>query len=249
MLQQPFSLAEKVILVTGASSGIGRETAIACSRQGATLVVTGRNIERLSETVSMLDGEGHISIQANLTDDDQPDDLVNALPRLDGVVCNAGMADPLLLRFTEKEDVDKTLDLNAKSVIHLIRLLVQNKKLNRAASVVFISSINGNKCAYIGSSLYAASKAMLSGFMKAAALELAVNGIRVNSVEPGMIDTHLLKDSAVSEEELEKDRLKYPLKRYGKPEEVAWAVVYLLSDATQWMTGSAVVIDGGYTLQ
>ena len=85
--------------------------------------------------------------------------------------------------------------------------------------------------------------------MKAAALELASKGIRVNSIEPGMIETGLLKGGNISQEELDKDKQKYPLKRYGKPEEVAWAAVYLLSDATRWMTGSSLVLDGGYTLQ
>ena len=115
--------------------------------------------------------------------------------------------------------------------------------------MVYISSINGNNCAYIGSSIYAASKSALIGFMKAVALELAPRGIRANSINPGMIETDLLINGNIGAEELETDRLKYPLKRYGKPEEVAYAAVYLLSDATQWMTGSSLLIDGGYTLQ
>jgi len=141
------------------------------------------------------------------------------------------------------------LNTNAVSSIQLTRLLVKEKKLNRNGSIVFTSSINGNKCAYIGSTIYAASKAMLTGFSKALALELSPKGIRVNTVEPGMIETDLIKDSAISAEELEKDRQKYPLKRYGRPEEVAAAVVYLLSDVTKWMTGTQLLIDGGYTLQ
>lgn len=246
---QPFSLECKTILITGASSGIGRAMAIACAEAGATLVITGRNSERLTETLLLLNGDGHSMCVADLTKEDDLSALVAFVPKLDGFVSNAGIATPLMLQFVEKADVDETLTINAISVIHLTRILLQEKKLNKAASVVFTSSINGNRCAYIGSTLYAASKAMLTGFMKATALELAPKGIRVNSIEPGMIETDLLKDGNVSQEELEKDRLKYPLKRYGKPEEVAWAAVYLLSDATKWMTGSSLLMDGGYTLQ
>jgi len=244
-----FGLNGKTVLVTGASSGIGRAIAIVCSQQGAKMVITGRNVERLNETLSLLTSDGHMAIVADITNETDLNQLVERVPKLDGFVSNAGIAQPLLLQFTEKENVDSVLNTNAISVIHLTRLLLQNKKLNKGASLVFTSSINGNICAYIGSSIYAASKAMLTGFMKATALELAPKSIRVNCVQPGMIETDLLKNSLISNEELEKDKLKYPLKRYGKPEEVAYTVVYLLSDATQWMTGSSIVLDGGYTLQ
>jgi len=244
-----FRLNGKTVLVTGASSGIGRAIAIVCSQQGAKMVITGRNVERLNETLSLLTSDGHMAIVADITNETDLNQLVERVPKLDGFVSNAGIAQPLLLQFTEKENVDSVLNTNAISVIHLTRLLLQNKKLNKGASLVFTSSINGNICAYIGSSIYAASKAMLTGFMKASALELAPKSIRVNCVQPGMIETDLLKNSLIPNEELEKDKLKYPLKRYGKPEEVAYTVVYLLSDATQWMTGSSIVLDGGYTLQ
>lgn len=246
---QAFSLKGKTILITGASSGIGRAMSVACAEAGALLVITGRDSMRLSETLQLLSGEGHTMCVADLTKEEDLTSLVDFSPKLDGFVSNAGIANPLMLQFVEKTDVDQTLNTNAISVIHLTRMLLQQKKLKKDASVVFTSSINGNRCAYIGSTLYAASKAMLTGFMKACALELAPKGIRVNSIEPGMIETDLLKDGSISQEELEKDKLKYPLKRYGKPEEVAWASVYLLSDATRWMTGSSIVIDGGYTLQ
>ena len=246
---QAFSLEGKTILITGASSGIGRAMAVACAEAGAVLVISGRNTERLSETLHNMKGDGHSMCAADLTKEEELAALVDFVPKLDGFVSNAGIANPLMLQFVESTDVELTLNTNAISVIHLTRLLLQEKKLKKEASVVFTSSINGNRCAYIGSTLYAASKAMLTGFMKAAALELAPKGIRVNCIEPGMIETELLKDGNISQEELDKDKLKYPLKRYGKPEEMAWAAVYLLSDATRWMTGSSLVLDGGYTLQ
>ncbi len=245
----PFSLLNKTILVTGATAGIGRAIAVECSRVGAKLIITGRNEERLKETLEMLTGEGHLFIIADLIVSSDLDKLVELVPKLDGLVNNAGIAKPLVLQFTEKDDVDEVLGINALAPINLTRLIIQQKKLNKGASLVFISSINGNNCAYIGSSVYAASKGAVTAFMKAVALELAPRGIRANAIHPGMIETDLLQSGTIGNEELETDRQKYPLKRYGKPEEVAYAAVYLLSDATQWMTGSSLLIDGGYTLQ
>lgn len=245
----PFSLIGKTIMVTGASSGIGRAIAVVCSQMGATLIITGRNVARLSETFSMLDGVNHHQFVADLTRQVDIEQLIKTLPKLDGLVSNAGIAKPLVLQLTESEDVSEILNINAIVPIHLTRLILHNKKLNKGSSLVYISSINGNNCAYIGSSIYAASKSALTGFMKGIALELAPRGIRTNCINPGMIETDLIKSGSISEEDIEKDRLKYPLKRYGKPEEVAYAAAYLLSDATRWITGSSLLIDGGYTLQ
>jgi len=245
----PFSLVGKTVLVTGASSGIGRATSVICSQMGAIVIITGRNEVRLSETYEMMEGNDHIQIAADLTNYEQLSKLIERIPKLDGIVNIAGIANPLVLQLTETSDVNEIMQINAIVPIHLTRLVLQQKKLNKGASLIYISSINGNNCAYIGSSIYAASKSALTGFMKGVALELSSRGIRANCINPGMIDTDLLSSGSIGQEELEKDRLKYPLKRYGKPDEVAYAVVYLLSDATQWITGSSLLIDGGYTLQ
>lgn len=245
----PFSLIDKTLLITGASSGIGRSIAIVCSQMGANLIITGRNLVRLTETFDLLEGENHQQFCADLTNQNDMQTLVESLPKLDGMVSNAGIAKPLILQLAEAEDVDEVIQINALAPIHLTRLLLQYKKLNKSASLVYISSINGNDCTSIGSSLYAASKSALTGFMKGVALELAPRGIRANCINPGMIQTDLFKTGNIGKEEFEEDRLKYPLKRYGKPEEVAYAAAYLLSDATQWITGSSLLIDGGYTLQ
>ena len=113
---------------------------------------------------------------------------------------------------------------------------------------MFISSISGIKVSYIGNSIYSASKGAINGFCKGLALELAPQQIRVNTVIPGMVETNIVSGGEVTQEQMEADKQKYPLKRYGKPEEVAYAVVYLLSDASSWVTGSNLLIDGGYTL-
>ena len=244
----PFSLVGKTILVTGASSGIGRATAVSCSKMGAKLVITGRNENRLIETFHLLEGTDHQMFCADLVQPNELEKLIDLLSKIDGFVSVAGIANPLVLQFVEKEDVTNVMEINALVPIHLTRLLVQNKKLNKGASLVYISSINGNNCAYIGSSVYGASKTALTGFMKGVALELSPRGIRANCINPGMIETDLLKSGNIGEEELEKDRQKYPLKRYGEPEEVAFSAVYLLSDAARWITGTSLKIDGGYTL-
>jgi len=248
MSENLFTLQNKTILITGASSGIGRAMAVLCARQGAQIIISGRNVAMLNETFSMLSGDNHQIVSADITVEADLKSLVNDIPKLDGFVSNAGIAQPLLIQFAEKEDVEKVLNVNGIAAIQLTRLLIQEKKFNKNASIVFTSSVNGNRCAYIGSTIYAASKAMLTGFSKALALELAPKGIRVNTIEPGMIETDLLKDGTISADELNADKLKYPLKRYGKPEEVASVAVFLLSDATKWMTGSQILIDGGYTL-
>lgn len=245
----PFDLTNKTILVTGASSGIGRAIAIACSQMGASLIITGRNAKRLSDTLNSLKGQNHQHIVADLINDIDLNALVHSLPKLDGVVFNAGIIKSMILQLTEDEDVNDTIRINELGPINLTRHLLQQKKINKGASLIYISSINGNHCAYVGSAIYAASKAALNGFMKGVALEMAPRGIRANCINPGMIETELYRSGAISEEDIENDKQKYPLKRYGKPEEVAYAAVYLLSDATQWITGSSLLIDGGYTLQ
>lgn len=245
----PFSLDGKTIFVTGASSGIGRSISVICSQMGAQLIITGRNSERLNETYTLLQGDNHVQLQADLNNIIEIGKLISALPKIDGFVCNAGIARPVVLQQAEESDVNDLVSINALAPINLTRLLIQDKKLNKNASIVFMSSINGNQCSSIGNSVYAATKSALTGFMKGVALELSHRKIRVNCINPGMIETDIFTGSAIGTDELEADKRKYPLGRYGKPEEVAYAAVYLLSDAAQWVTGTSLLIDGGFTLQ
>lgn len=243
-----FSLKEKTILITGASSGIGRAVAQQCAAAGATCIITARNEERLSATFESLSGEGHLYILADLSKSESTESIVDQLPKLDGVVSCAGIVETKMLKFTGEDDLLRLFNTNAFSSIRLIRTLVQQKKLKKEASIVIISSISGVKCGYLGGTLYGATKGALEGFTKATALELAPQKIRVNTITPGMVETSLLKDSEIDSELLEIDRQRYPMKRYGNPEEVGYSAVYLLSDATKWMTGTSLLIDGGYTL-
>ena len=244
----PFTLEGKTILITGASSGIGKAVAQECAAAGATCIITARNEERLTATLSSLDGEGHQYMLADLSNSESIEAIVEQMPKLDGVVSCAGIVETKMLKFTEEDDLLRLFNTNAFSSIRLIRTLVQQKKLKKEASIVIISSISGVRCGYLGGSIYGATKGALEGFTKATALELAPQKIRVNTITPGMVETSLLKDSEIDSELLEADKLKYPLKRYGNPEEVGYSAVYLLSDATKWMTGTSLLIDGGYTL-
>lgn len=248
MSKSIFSLEDKTILITGASSGIGRAAAQECAAVGARCIITGRNEARLNDVYNSLPGSGHIMYTADLTDCRQIDSLVEQLPPLNGIVCCAGVVETQLLKFSSDIELIKIFETNTFSVIRLIRELVKNKILVKEASVVIVSSVSGVKCGYIGGSIYGASKGALEGFVKAAAIELSSKKIRVNTIVPGMINTSLLKESSIDDELLKADMLKYPLKRYGEPKEVAYSAVYLLSDATKWVTGTSLIIDGGYTL-
>jgi len=247
-MQNPFSLEGKTVLITGASSGIGKAAAQECAAAGATCIITARSYERLFTTLSVLEGEGHQILLADLSNLNEIETLVEKLPKLDGIVLCAGVVETKILKFTDDDDLQHLFNTNAFSSMRLIRALIQQKKLKKEASIVIISSISGVKCGYLGGSIYGATKGALEGFTKATALELAPQKIRVNTIMPGMVETLLMKDSEIDRELLDADKQKYPLKRYGNPEEVGYCVVFLLSDATKWMTGTSLLIDGGYTL-
>lgn len=244
----PYSLKGKKILVTGASSGIGKATAIECSKLGATVIVTGRNEERLKATYDQLEGESHVMIVADLTDEEAMKFLVKGIETLDGVVLCAGIANSIPVQFATKKKFDEIFATNFFATAELLRLLVKGKKMSKESSVVAISSIGGNYSFDIGNGVYGASKAALSSWMKFAALELAPKKIRVNCVSPGMTRTSMTTAGTLTEEQLAADEARYPLGRYGNPEEIAWAVIYLLSDAAKWITGTDIVIDGGITI-
>ncbi len=247
-MYNPFSLAGKTILVTGASSGIGRATAIECSKMGATLVITARNEERLRETLNQLEGTGHQMIIADLADEEQLNNLVDRIPILNGLVNNAGIIITTPLAFVKKHKLQQVLDVNTIAPILLTQRILKTKKITNGGSIILTNSISGNKVGSAGNILYSTSKGAIHGFMLNAALELAQKNIRVNEVQPGMIETHILDSGVISDEEFEIDKKRYPLGRYGQPEEVARAMVYFLSDASSFCTGSSLVIDGGFTL-
>ncbi len=244
----PFSLQNRTILVTGASSGIGRTTAIECSMMGAHVIITGRNQVRIDEVKHELNGTGHLGVIADLTQEDQLMNLVDQLPIVDGVVLCAGQGTVVPFKMADRKKINPIFEINYFAPVELLRLLIKKKKLANESSVVFVSSIGGVNSITIGNSIYGASKAAFNSAMRFCALELAPKKIRVNSVCPGMVNTSLIKGGAVSDEQHQADMLKYPLKRYGEPEDIAHGIVYLLSAASSWVTGHSLVIDGGYTV-
>ncbi len=246
----PFALSGKSILVTGASSGIGRAIAIECSKMGATIIATARSEARLQETLTEMVGVDHKYICADLNSDDDIESLLGAIDvKLDGVVQCVGYTISKPFGFISNDDLRGIMKVNFEAPFILTQRLVKKKRMNKNSSIVFVSSISGVLVSAVAGSAYSASKGALNGAIKGMAIELASKTIRVNSINPGMIDTNIFSSGVISEEQLAEDTKKYPMKRYGKPEEVAYGVIYLLSDASSWTTGSNLVIDGGLTLQ
>lgn len=246
MNYNPFSLEGKTILVTGAAGGIGRATSIECAKLGAKLVLTDINEVGLTETKALLEGEGHECVSADLTSQEALDDLVSRLPMLDGFVSNAGVTKPTPVKMISKEALERIMSINTYGPIYLTQRLLKKKKFNTNASLVFTVSIGGVYTTAPGNAMYGASKGALQVFVRNVALEGAPR-IRCNSVNPGMVNTNLA-GRAYSDEDKAKDMETYPMKRYGEPRDVALAIVYLLSDASSWVTGHSLIIDGGKTL-
>lgn len=240
----PFSLVGKTILVTGASSGIGRAIAVASAKMGATMIVTGRNEERLNETLSLMPGSIHYALSADLTKEEEIDRLVQDLPKLDGIVHCAGVGSRVPCKQINKADIAHVMQPNLEAPVLLQATLLAKKKVNKASSIVFIAS-RAYQSPSMGNAIYSASKGAIVAYSKCLALELSQRLIRVNCICPGMVWTDLITNDGLSKEELEEAQLQYPLKRFGKPDDVANLAIYLLSDASSWMTGACIDISGG----
>lgn len=247
----PFSLEGKTILVTGASSGIGRGIAVECSKMGAMVVLNGRNEERLRKTIEMMEGDSHQMVIADLASQEEIDRLVAEMPVLDGCVLCAGIPQVCPVKHFKRQDIEAIFNVNTFAPIMITASLVKQKKIHRGSSVVLVESISGVYVGTKGDVSYNASKAALNGFLKGAALELASQGVRVNAVNPGLVPTDILNlTNEMFAETHHTDIMveSYPLKRYGTPEDIAYGCIYLLSDAASWVTGTNLVIDGGYLL-
>lgn len=234
---------DKTILVTGASSGIGRAIAIACAKRGNTVVLTGRNIARLEETRALMAGEGHMIIPADLTNEAQRRALAEQVPALNGVVHCAGIGSRVLCKMLEPDDVQHVMDANFTAPVLLQTALLQVKKITAGSSIVFIASAAASMPS-VGNAIYSASKGALISYAKCLALELAPRKIRVNCISPAMVWTDLALVGA-TEEQLHEAEQAYPLKRYAQPEDIAPMAVYLLSEEALWVTGSNFELTGG----
>ena len=240
----PFSLEGKTILVTGASSGIGQGVAIACAKMGAMVILNGRNQLRLEGTLGQMPKGDHQIILADLTQRESILRMMEGMPKLDGIVHCAGIGQRVLAKQLSEQDVDRVMDANFKGPVLLQQALLANKKINKGASIVFIASIASWSPSY-GNSVYSASKGAIISYANCLSLELAPRMIRVNCISPAMVWTDLILKDGIDEAQLKEDEQKYPLKRYGTPEDIANLAIYMLSDASSWMTGSNEKLSGG----
>lgn len=239
----PFSLQGKTILVTGASSGIGKAIAISCAKMGAMVVITARNEERLKATLAEMP-KGGTYFKADLINQDEVKHLVQELPKLDGLVQCAGVGSRVLCKQISKENIEEVMLPNFQAPVLLQSTLLTEKKINKSASIIYIAS-RAASAPSIGNAVYSASKGAILSYAKCLALELAPRLIRVNCICPGMVWTDLILQDGIEEEVLREAEHAYPLKRFGNVYDVSNLVIYLLSDASSWMTGSAIDISGG----
>ena len=244
----PFTLEGKNILVTGAAGGIGQVTAIECSKMGANVIVTDRNEECLKETLLQLEGDGHQMIVADLGVQEDIEALAEECPILNGIVHNAGTGIAKPVNFLKLEDFQYVYQTNVFGAALLTKGLLRGKKISKGSSIVFTSSISSYLTA-AGLSVYASSKTAINAYMRTCAIELGTKGIRSNSVLPGMVETALINSGAFTDADKERDLKLYPLSRYGRSTDIAYGIIYLLSDASAWVSGTEFVIDGGRMLK
>lgn len=242
-----FSLKGRNILVTGASSGIGFETCKTIAALGGNVIATARNEANLKSLINELGDERHKSIVADITSPEDRENLVKSIDGIDGLVHSAGIVLLAPLKFIKEETMDKIYEVNYKSVVLLMQILVKQKKINKGASIVFVSSVAG-LFGMKGNGMYAGTKGALIAAANVFANELATQKVRVNCVAPGMVRTAITAESInqLSAEVIAADEAKYPL-GYGNPEDVAQPISFLLSPASKWITGQTLVLDGGRT--
>lgn len=246
-MNNPFSLLNKTILVTGASSGLGKRIAIRCSESGANMIISGRNEHRMGETFLQLSKDGnHSKIACDLAVRDNIRAFVESLPVLDGIVMDAAIFDTTIVRHLKEEKMDALFSTNTFANILLMQTLLKKKKIRNGGSVVFISSVASTR-PYKGNALYSATKGAINSFAKVTALELATQKIRVNCIHPGIISSGNAVEKTISLEDLKKENDRIPL-GFGKADDIAYAAVYLLSDVAGWITGSDLIVDGGQSI-
>lgn len=253
-----FKLNGKTILVTGASSGIGKETALLIHRYCARVILTGRDEARLNATRDQIAGQTDISgrseensvpswmaIRADLTVEAEMDRLIDAIPPVDGVVHCAGIVGPLPVKFITQPEIDRMFSINYHVPVNLTGKMLRKKKIANHASLVFMSTI-ATRNPYYGGALYSGSKAALEAYSRTLALEMTTKGIRSNFIMAGLVDTPMIKNP--SEEKMQAEALERYLNRYplgiGKPGDVAGSILFFLSDASRWISGTSLILGG-----
>lgn len=245
----PYTLEGKTILITGGAGGIGSEVARVCSKLGARIILTDIREDALHEalvSLTKVEAGEHIAIRADLTNTEELNSLVEQIPEINGFVCNAGVMKLVLTQFITEEELTRIQKINLNAPILLTRAILKKKKIKKGGSIVFTASAAGIYRVSAGNAIYATTKCGIDAFMRTVALEYGPKGIRCNSVNPGMVETALI--GGFTEEQKEKEIQNYPLRRFAKPEDIALGIAYLLSDASSFVTGTALKIDGGMTL-
>ncbi|MDF2455806.1 MAG: family oxidoreductase [Cytophagaceae bacterium] len=244
----PFHLHQKTILITGASSGIGAQTAISAAQMGATVILSGRNREKLEQVKQSLAAGEHSIVTADLTKPEDRDLLIQTIAAVDGIVHSAGAVEVFPVKLMNEEELERQLLLNYKAPFLITAGLSKNRKLNKGCSIVFISSISGQH-PFKGGAVYAASKASIEALSKTIALEYSTQNIRSNCISPALVKTKILDESiqSLGRDKVDHHQERYPL-GFGEPEDVANAAVFLLSDASKWITGTNLILDGGFLL-
>lgn len=246
MSDDPYSLAGKRLLVTGASSGLGRAIAIACAGRGAAIVATGRDEPRLGDTRAALEGDGHAVVVADLNEAEGRNKVIAACGTLDGIVHSAGISRLSPMRLATPQHLADVWKINYEAPMLMTQKLLAKNLVAANGSILFMSSI----AAYIGVAgvgAYSGTKAALIATMRCMAMEVAKRGIRVNCLAPALVETPLLAATESVVASLDAQRAAYPL-GFGKPADVANAAVFFLSGASRWITGTTLVMDGGLTI-
>ena len=250
-MESPFRLDGKNILITGASSGIGKQCAIECSKEGANIILIGRNTERLKQTMDEMEGKTHLFYSLDITDfeniEPMVSDAVNQLGKIHGFIHSAGIETTLPLKVLKPVNYQELFNVNVIAGFEFARIITKKKYINETgASLLFIASITGI-IGRVGLIAYSATKGALISAVKSMALELASKNIRVNSISPGTVMTEMMKKylETLNDEQRNKRLDNIPL-GIGAPKDVAHGCIYLLSDAAKWVTGTNLIVDGGY---
>lgn len=242
---EPFTLTGKTILITGASSGIGKEAARLLSRNGATLIITGRDPERLGETYRSLEPGNHRFEVADLVLPGAVESLTASLPVLHGVVHCAGIVGPLPVKFITPAEIERMFAINYTVPVTLTSTLLRKKRLNEPSSLLFMSTI-ATRNPYFGGALYSGAKAALEAYARTLALEMVGRGIRANFLQAGLVDTPMIVSP--SENNMQQEALDRYLKRYplgiGKTSDVSGAILFFMSDLSRWITGTSLILGG-----
>jgi len=248
-MKNPFSLKGKNIIVPIFSSDIGSAVALECNKNGANVILVGDDSATVDLLFSKLSGDCNMEFVINDYNDDSLKSFLNDCPKINGISFNVYPSKNILAKFLTRRELNAEVDKNVFTPFLVIKMLFKSKKISEKASVVFLSMISGIKNVHYADSLNSITSGALNAFAKDLALEYSQYGLRVNNINYGVIMTEsMMSNSVLTEKELNEKQRYFPLKRFGKPEDIAKGVVFLLSDASSWISGASLIIDGGYSV-